>query len=146
MLDEAGRAGKAAWPSKFKDLYKGRTVLIDSIITEVPTPGESSRYMLEYVIVPPGGTSNFLNTREARPDRYGLIDLEKFELFEHPPAQKGQHVTFGAKLASFESDGDVWWVGLEPQSGVFIIHSRALQAVGFPGADKVDLPPEPQQP
>jgi len=144
MLEEAGRTDPDTWASKFNDLYKGRAVLIDSIITDVPTPGEPSRYMLGYVIVPPGGTNNFLNTREARPDRYAFIDLEGFELFERPPAQKGQRVIFGAKLASFEKNGDVWWVGLQPKSGVFITHSQALKAVGFPGADKVDLPPEPQ--
>jgi DNA-directed RNA polymerase subunit RPC12/RpoP len=144
MLDEAGRAGSDAWTSKFDTLYKGRTILIDSVITEVPRSGSSSGYVLEYVIVPPGGTNNFADVRDAPPDRWGLIDFEGFKLFELSPPRKGDHVTFGARMASFERDnsGNVWRIGLEPDSGVFIVHTKALEAVGFPGAAKVEPPPE----
>ena len=43
-------------------------------------------------------------------------------------------MTFGARLASFKFDDndDVWWVGLEPKSGVFITHTKALEAMGWP--------------
>jgi DNA-directed RNA polymerase subunit RPC12/RpoP len=148
MLDEAGRAGSDTWPSKFNNLYKGRTILIDSVITEVPGSGSSSGYVVEYVIVPPGGTNNFADVRDAPPDRWGLIDFEGFKLFELSPPRKGDHVTFGARLASFNIDTTgtvtVWRIGLEADSGIFIVHTKALEAVGFPGAAKAELPPETQ--
>ena len=39
MLEEAGRTDPDAWASKFETLYKGRAILIDSIITDEPEPG-----------------------------------------------------------------------------------------------------------
>ena len=79
-----------------------------------------------------------------RPIGIGLIDLTGFQLFELARPRKGDHVTFGAKLASFEFDAtnDVWWVGLEPDSGVFITHTKALEAIGMPAVPKADVPPE----
>lgn len=148
MLDEASRTDKASWESKFETLYKGRAIVIDSIIKDEPTAGASSRYLLEYVILPPGGATNFTEGRDARPDTFGLIDLEGFRLFELAPPRKGEHVTFGARLASFEPDPshDFWWVRLEPKSGVYITHTRALESIGFPSnAAKIDLSVEPQR-
>ncbi len=146
MLDEAGRTDPAVWESKFDTLYKGRAIVIDSIIKEAPEPGPSSRYMLEYVVFPPGGATNFTEGRDARPDRFALIDLKGFELFDLARPQKGDHVSFGARLASFQPDPshDFWWIGLEPKSGVFITRTKALEAIGLPGAGNVEGPAETQ--
>jgi hypothetical protein len=101
--------------------------------------------MLEYVVLPPGGATNFIEGKDARPAKYALIDLQGFKLFEEAPPHKGDHVTFGARLASFERDESLnfWWVRLEPKSGVFITHPKALEAIGFPSAGAADVPPEP---
>ncbi len=55
-------------------------------------------------------------------------------------------MTFGARLDSFRFDAtnEVWWVGLEPDSGVFITHTKALEAIGFPGGARADVPAESQ--
>ena len=96
------------------------------------------------MIVPPGGATNFNDARGAAPDQIGLIDFTDFKLFEVVRPQKGHHVIFGAKLASFTFDdkNDVWWVGLEPKSGVFITHPKALEAMGWPRAAEAELTPE----
>ena len=146
MLDEAGRTDKATWESKFDTLYKGRAIVIDSIIKDEPASGANSRYyLLEYVILPPGGATNFTEGKDARPDKFGLIDLEGFGLFELAPPRKGEHVTFGAQLATFKFDttNSVWWIGLEPKSGVFITHTRALESLGFPGTASRNAPWSP---
>ena len=41
---------------------------------------------------------------------------------------------FGATLASFkydDSESDAWLVRLEPKSGVFITHTKALDSIGW---------------
>jgi hypothetical protein len=94
-------------------------------------------------VFPPGESSNFLNNA-APPPRYADIDLTGFELFELTPPAPGARVIFGARLASlrYDSLGDRWVVGLEPKSGVFIKHSGALQAIGWPVPKQVDEPAE----
>jgi hypothetical protein len=144
MLEEAGRADPAAWPSKFETLYRGRTILIDSIISDEPAPGASSCYTIAYVVFPAGGTNNFSGGKDAPPDRFGLIDLTGFKLFETAGTRKGDHVTFGAKLASFQHDGKAWQIAFEPDSGVFITHTKALEAIGLTGGARAEVPTENQ--
>jgi hypothetical protein len=151
MLEEARRTDPTVWATRFSDLYKGRAVLIDSTITEEPGGRPSARYMIEYVILPPGGATNFNDARGTVPDVVGLIDFTDFQLFETARPRKGDRVIFGAKLASFEVDitevdtnniVNVCRVGLEPKSGVFIVHTKALEAMGWPRHDEPDLSPE----
>jgi hypothetical protein len=146
MLEDAGRTKSTVWASKFKTLYQGRAILIDTIISDEPGPEPSSRYRIEYVVFPPGGTNSFNEQTDAPPDRYALIDLTGFQLFELGRPRKGDHVTFGARLASFERDpADKFWrVALEPDSGVYITHTRALEAIGMTGGAKADVPLEGQ--
>ena len=40
MLEEAGRADPEAWASRFDNLYKKRSIIIDSWITSAPEPGK----------------------------------------------------------------------------------------------------------
>jgi hypothetical protein len=144
MLEDAGRTDPAIWDSRFHDLYQGRTILVDSVITDAPGDGPGSAYLIDYVILPPGGATNFNDGKSATPDLKGLIDFNGFRLFEQASIRKGTKVTFGAKLASFKVDekSNVWWVGLEPDSGVFIIHTKALAALGWPSGAEVDTPAE----
>jgi hypothetical protein len=144
MLEEAGRADPAVWPSKFETLYRGRTILIDSIISDEPAPGASSCYTIAYVVFPAGGTNNFSGGKDAPPDRFGLIDLTGFQLFETAGTRKGDHVTFGAKLASFQRGDKAWQIAFEPDSGVFITHTKALEAIGLTGGARADVPTENQ--
>jgi hypothetical protein len=146
MLEDAGRPPLERWASTFNTLYKGRAILIDSIITNEPEAGPSSRYTIEYVVFPAGGANNFGDGKDARPDRFALIDLTGFQLFDLARPRKGDHVTFGARLASFRFDAtnDVWWVGLEPDSGVYITHTKALDSIGLTGGASADLPAESQ--
>jgi hypothetical protein len=98
------------------------------------------------VVFPPGGTSTFNEQKDAPPDRFGVIDLTGFQLFELARPRKGDHVTFGARLASFQRDpADKFWrVGLEPDSGVYITHTKALEAIGMTGGAQGDVPLESQ--
>ncbi len=144
MLEEAVRSDPQRWASRFDALYKGRGILIDSTIKEEPGAGPASRCLLEYVILPPGGTNNFNSGAGMAPDRFGLIDFTGFKLFELAPPRKGNRVIFGARLASFQLDiaSNVWRVGLEPDSGVFIVHTKALEAMGWPRTAETDTPTE----
>jgi hypothetical protein len=146
MLDEAGRTEHELWKSRFETHYKGRGILIETTINEEPGAGPQSRYLVEYVILPNGSGNNFNDTRVMAPDKFGLIDFNGFELFNLAHPRKGDHVTIGARLASFAIDDkkEVWLVGLEPKSGVFIKHTKALEAMGWPRGAQADLPPEDQ--
>jgi len=136
LLAEAGRTDPLSWATKFDTLYKGRTIFVDTWITAEPDPGGSGGYELLYTILPPGEASNFRAEGGSRPDRIGVIDLTGFQLFELERHHTGDRVTFGAHLASFQYDGNrnLWVIRLEPKSGVFITHTKALEAIGYQGA------------
>jgi hypothetical protein len=150
MLEDAGRTDREAWASKFETLYKGRAIVIQTTIIEEPGAGPGSRYLVDYVVLPPGAAVKFTDAAGAgaAPDRFALLDFTGFELLEQPPRKKGDQVVFGARLASFHLDleNNVWWVGLEPKSGVFIIHTKALDSLGWPRAAEGEdgLPAERQ--
>jgi hypothetical protein len=138
MLDEAARSADArAWAETFDRLYKGRTVLIDAEVTAAPDGQGSGRFELDYKILPPG--------EGEAPRTIGLIDTAGFKLIEERSPRVGDHVVFGATLASFRYDLDreVWLVRFEPDSGVPITHYKALQALrpGWP-SDADEAPKE----
>jgi hypothetical protein len=147
MLEEAGRTDPDVWASRFETLYKGHTIWFDCSIDGEPEAGGSSRYLLDYVVFPPGEGSSFGDGRNARPPRRAMIDLTGFQLFEQARPHKGDRVRFGARLASFQYDAanEVWWVGLEPKSGVIITHTKALEACLWPRGSDADAPPETRQ-
>jgi hypothetical protein len=126
-----------AWANRFKMLYKGRSIIIQSWVTEVPdssSPG--SDYDIAYRVLPPGKPSNFVDGGGSRPDRVGRIDLHGFELLQSQSV--GNQVKFGARLASFAYDpkSDEWVIRLEPDSGVYILHPKALESIGWrPGPE-----------
>jgi hypothetical protein len=137
LLAEAGRISTEAWASKFDTLYKGRAILIDSYITASPDAG-ASKFEIQYVVLPPGEGGSFLAGRNAAPERFGVLDLTGFELLELARPNVGSRVTFGARLASFQYDGrDNWVIRLEPKSGVFIVHTKALDSLGWPKSGEI---------
>ena len=149
MLVEARRADPPdTWKSKFDLVYKGRAYVFDVTITAAPQDGNTESYEIDYLVCPPGETSRFGAGGLARPDTFAHIDLTGFELFKLTRPSPGDSVKFGAKLAGFQFDSDknYWVVQLEPKSGVFLTHPRALEALGEPAADSIDLPQMEGQP
>lgn len=146
MLDQAARTNPDTWATRFDSLYRGRTIVLDSRVKATPESAEG-RYEIEYVVMPPGETANFLRVGGARPERTARIDFKGFELFERFKPQVGSRVLFGARLAEFRFDveSDGWIVRLQPKSGVYIHFDKALEALGWPpAASRID--PEPEEP
>ncbi|MBX6314473.1 MAG: hypothetical protein IRY99_16400, partial [Isosphaeraceae bacterium] len=115
----------AQWPAQFAARYKGRSVIIEAhLIVEK----ESKRLELDYSI---------LVGRGPKPARTGKIDLTGFRLFEGVGKKEGDVVLFGARLAEvrLDADGRTWRVALQPDSGVFLRHFKALHALGWPGPE-----------
>jgi hypothetical protein len=131
ILDEAGRYDPKGWPAHFSTFYKGRSIVIDAHVIAVPEGETQARYELDYQVFPDG---------VGNPLRVARIDTTGFRLFENAKPKAGDRVQFGAVLASFTYDdrAEEWLVGLEPDSGVFITHPRALEALGWPSV--ADLP------
>jgi hypothetical protein len=145
LLAEAARTNPEAWATRFDTLYKGRSVIIDSKIRAAPDSGGSSAYQLWYRVFSPGEASNFRDGGVPRPDRFADIDLTGFELLELAPRRNvDDRVVFGARLASFHYDSEKnhWVIRLDPRSGVFIQHPKALQASGWPVPKETDELPE----
>lgn len=114
------------WSQRFETLYKGRALLvIDAMVTSVPGSADSGSYELDYLVLPSGEGS------DPRGLRIGRLDLTGFQLFEQARPKLGDVVRFGARLASLELDtgSETWRFGLEPDSGVFLTHPEALQAL-----------------
>ncbi|ODT99358.1 MAG: hypothetical protein ABS79_04595 [Planctomycetes bacterium SCN 63-9] len=134
LLNEAGPMEPEEWKNRFKALYAGHSILIDAAIIRTPTPDEPTAYELDYVILPPGDPSQFNGTTASKPSRQGIISLSDFELIQLAKPKVGDHVVFGAKLASFTFDPNLncWFLRFVPKSGVFITHSRALESLGWP--------------
>ena len=129
LLAEAGRSDPQEWASTFADLYKGRAIIIDAHITSVPDGSRRPGYGLDYRI--------FQEGEGGRPMRVGRIDTTGLRIFELSRPKVGDRVQFGARLASFTFDPvtEEWLVGLEPDSGVEMIHKRALRAFGWPAPE-----------
>jgi hypothetical protein len=146
MLAEARRTTDPdAWKSKFDMVYKGRAYVFDATITATPKDGASGAYEIDYLVCPPGETSQFGGSGVSRPDSFAQIDLSGFELFESLARPSlGDSVKFGAELAAFRFDGDrnQWVVQLAPKSGVFLMHPKALEALGKPETAVIDPPKE----
>ncbi len=111
------------WTAHFATFYKGRSVILETVVTAVPDPAKpGGRYQV--------GTYLFAG-RGPRPTTRASIDLTGFRLFELSEPKVGDIKTFGARLASLELDPNtsVWVYTLEPESGVYITHSKALEKV-----------------
>ena len=143
LLDEAGRADTPdTWNTRFDRLYKGRWVLVSTIITAVPDGTASSKYEVAVRILPPGEST----TRDGKPTFVGEFDLKGFQLFEQAGLPKDLEVTFGAKLESFKYDLDsrTWFVRFMPKSGVNILHTKALDSLDW-HTDSIPTAGEPME-
>src|SRR5262249_52805247 len=125
ILDAAGRYDTKEWPSRFATLYKGRSIVVDAHIIATPETSGQHRYELDYQVFPDG---------EGKPLRVARIDSTGFRLFELAEPKVGDQVTFGARLAGFRFDEQAkeWRITLETESGVYLTHPRALEALGWP--------------
>jgi hypothetical protein len=117
------------WGQRFRTLYKGRGIILEAEFTAVPDAGGSGPFELNYRIIPTKGP----------PDRFGSIDLTGFRLFEGSGHQVGDRVVFGARLDScaLVVGTREWRVTLEPESGIYMKHPNALEALGWPNRDQV---------
>ncbi|WP_435005393.1 hypothetical protein P12x_003277 [Tundrisphaera lichenicola] len=136
LLEEAATYRDVdAWPSHFAGMYRGRSIILDAPIVGVPDPSKpDSTYQIECRIYFGRGT---------RPEGKARIDLSGFQLFEETQPKLGDQLPFGARLASLALDPatNEWAFTFEPDSGVYITHPRALEAIGWPSFDPSEEPP-----
>jgi hypothetical protein len=136
LLEEAAtfRDDAKEWPSRFAGMYRGRSIILDAPISAVPDPGkpDSSYQIVGRIYFGPG----------PMPVGKGRIDLSGFQLFELSQPKVGDQQTFGARLAGLELDlgSNEWVLTLEPDSGVYITHPRALEAIGWPSFEPLEEP------
>ena len=131
------RTDATPWSDYFRTHYRGRSVIIDAPVTEAPDPAKpGSTYQVDY---------RLLLGKGPRPDGRARIDLTNFALFIDARTTVGEQKPFGARLASLELDlgRNEWVIGLEADSGVFITHPRALEAVGWPTPESSSEEPQP---
>jgi hypothetical protein len=104
-------------PSQFEALHRGRSIIVEARVQPGPD--------LDYRIL--AGA------------RHGRIDLDGFALLEGK--RPGDVVIFGARLESINlGDDNVWLVGLEPDSGVFLNSPEARKALVLLGWPPPDAP------
>ena len=114
------------WSSHFAGFYRGRSFILETAIVAEPDPARpGSGYQVECPI---------LTGRGPKAKARGRLDLAGFRLFEDSKPRVGEPKTFGARLASleFEVATSEWVFTVEPDSGVFITHPKALEAIGWP--------------
>ena len=80
--------------------------------------------------------------RGPRPEGKGRLDLTGFRLFELSKPAVGEQKTFGARFASVELDdaSGVWVIRFEPDSGAYITHPKALDAIEWTRPDPSEEP------
>ena len=126
IIEEAETSERKDWPSKFAALYKGRSVIIEAPISAVPDPNKpGSGYQVYYPIYFGEG---------PKPFGKGRIDVSGLKLFELSQPKLDEQKLFGGRYASIEFDlpSNEWVVKLEPDSGVFITHTKALSKIDWP--------------
>jgi len=136
LLEEAAtyRSEVKEWSSHFAGFYRGRSFLLETAIVAVPDPARpDSAYQVECRV---------FTGRGPRPDARARLDLARFRLFEDSRPKVGDPQVFGARLASLELDlaTNEWVFAVEPDSGVFITHPKALEAVGWPAPEAPEEP------
>ncbi|WP_158633603.1 hypothetical protein [Tautonia sociabilis] len=128
ILDRRARTSdESEWRALFDRSYKGRSILISGEVTSSPASGAGT-VEVNYRILAVGP----LQPRVAR------LDFEGFRLFEASPPEVGSQVQFGARLSAIEAEPDGWRFRLDPDSGVFITHFEALEALGWTPLETAD--------
>jgi len=134
ILEEAANDDPREWPKHFATFYKGRSILLDPPISAEPDPARpNSHFEVNFPIY---------FGRGPRGDSKGRIDLNGFRLFELSQPKINEQKPFGARLASVELDvaSNEWVVTFEPDSGVFITHPKALEAIDWARPDPSEIP------
>jgi hypothetical protein len=134
ILEEAANSEAKDWPKHFAAMYKGRSVILDPPVSDAPEPTRpSSRYQVNFPIY---------FGRGPRGDSKGRIDLDGFRLFELSQPKVNEQKPFGARYASVELDlsSNEWVVTFEPDSGAYITHPKALEAIDWAPADPSEEP------
>ena len=122
------------WSKHFDSMYRGRSILLETTITAVPDPDKpGSRYEDAYRI---------LVGRGSTPKAKGRIDYAGFVLFELAKPKLDETHIVGARLAAleFNSAENTWFLALEPDSGVFVTHTQALEALHWPVGEPSEEP------
>jgi hypothetical protein len=103
-------------------------------VTAIPAEGGDGVYAIDYLVLPSGVPGRFGENGTVKPDWIGRIDLSNLTLFNQTKPSIGDHIVFGATLAScgFDPKTETWRVGLQPDSGVLILHPSALSSLGWP--------------
>ena len=133
VLDEAARSDPVEWPIRFRRLYQGQAVVLEATVEEEPTLGGIS--IDDRIFTGPG-------PRPQRVGRFVLADLNAFRDLK-PAPRPGDRLRFGARLQSLTLDPDTneWFIRFEPNSGVFLTHTRALEVLGWPGPNRDPIIP-----
>lgn len=125
LLEDAARTSPQDWASRFEDLYKGRSVIIDATVVSSPDSPGGGRYELDYLVLPPG---------EGAAGRFARLDVSDLQTFNLARPKVGDHVVFGARLAAFQYDSEreSFVIRFDPKSGVPMRYTRALESLGWP--------------
>jgi len=118
----AGEAGKA----DFRNLDKGRSLVVEARITA--TPEQGGGYDLDFR-VPVGPGPN-----PARP--LGKLDVKNLELLANLKPNLGETVLIGVRLSDLELTDGVWSIRLDPKSGVLMTRWAALGSMGWPVTER----------
>jgi len=122
----------SGWSAHFDSMYRGRSILFETTITAVPDPNKpGSGY---------GDAYRILVGQSSKPKAKGRVDYQGFELFELSKPKLDEIKLFGARLATLEFDlaENTWVFTLEPDSGAFITHIEALEALHWPTGEPVE--------
>jgi hypothetical protein len=123
LIGEAARfSPPEGWPERFHNIYEGQSVVFDAEITATPDGSSTGAYEIDVQI---------LDGRGPEPSRVGIVDLTGFKLFEAMKPKVGQAVLFGARLESLTFDKKAWRLRVQPQSGVIMTQTKALEQAGW---------------
>ncbi|MFO0958715.1 MAG: hypothetical protein U0800_14995 [Isosphaeraceae bacterium] len=128
MIEEAARYDPpASWPGRFRDLYRGQSVLIDALVTDVGSPPERGPTLGLRICTGNG----------PQAARRGRIDTTGLTILDSARPKVGDRLLFGARLASLTLGSDGEWVyTLIPESGVRFTHWKALVPLGWPDTER----------
>jgi hypothetical protein len=118
LIEEAASANPAEWPSRFDAVYRGRSIILDTTISETPETSAGRRYEVDFRIYAGRGP---IASRE------GVIDLEGFALLRSLKPRRGQPVVFGGRIDDLTFKDGLWHLKLAPDSGVVMTHQDGLK-------------------
>ena len=129
ILDEVAGAPAEGRDALLARRYLGRSLILEGKVEADPSDAQGR--VLDFIVVPRAGGQ-----------RLARISLTGLELAERAKKEPGQPILCGARLAGLERrEGNEWRFRLQPASGVLLVHTLALDALGF--SDAVAPLPDP---